>query len=706
MALIRAMNSAVSGIRAQQVRIDTIGDNLANSTTNGFKSGRVTFQTMLSQTMKFGSAPQGFLGGIDPVQIGLGVQVAETSRDFSQGELEVTGRTSDLAIDGDGFFVLKDTNGALVFSRDGSFTINPSNLLHNPSNGMIVQGINADLTTFTIASGGPLENIKIPLGELQLAVQTTSAKFGGNLNGGGQQALQGSILETAQFVDMNTLAPATSATLLTDLGRNPENPGPAFDLGLNLGDSLFVAVKKGDRTLPTARFVIGTGLVPGADGFGTTLGDFVAFLQRMIGINTGGTDKVVSAIFDDDNNPNTLGLTGISTGFTPSGSSFIGTTYTASTAAQAAADAAAINAAVAAGTSPLIRWNTGQGAGQIATIASASSLGTTVTITFTAALPATTPLPAVGDAFSVHFPPGVIVTPAGYPTGTAQGRVRIHGNVGFANRINQLDITTSTGIQVTPIFERQQAEGESIIANATFYDSIGNPHLVEMTFALETKNGTDPSTNGSGNTWRWYAESQDNQQLAGTSIVGKNRVVGTGTITFQNDGKFLVQNPLAAIALNLQNNGVSSPMTVTPDFRKMTGFADTVSQVFLTEQDGSAVGVLQDFSVAEDGKIIGIFSNGLTRNLAQIQLARFNNNNGLTQLGANNFQVDANSGIPIIGIPGKIGLGQVQSGVLEASNVDLSREFTNLIIAQRAFQANARTISVSNSLLDELVRLI
>ncbi len=134
MALIRAMNTSISGLRSQGFRIDTIGDNLANSTTTAFKTARVGFQTMLSQTLRFGTSPQGFLGGIDPQQIGLGVTVGSTTRNFNQGELENTGIASDLGIDGDGFFILKDQSGKSVFSRDGAFTINPANQLHNPSN--------------------------------------------------------------------------------------------------------------------------------------------------------------------------------------------------------------------------------------------------------------------------------------------------------------------------------------------------------------------------------------------------------------------------------------------------------------------------------------------------------------------------------------------------------------------------------------------
>jgi flagellar hook protein FlgE len=305
------------------------------------------------------------------------------------------------------------------------------------------------------------------------------------------------------------------------------------------------------------------------------------------------------------------------------------------------------------------------------------------------------PQPVVGDQFTVHEPPRAVLQ--------SSGRIRIAGNVGLASEISDLSVTTSDGVSASTWFTRKNADGESVISNATFYDSLGNPHLVELTFALETKNSTDNNTGNLGNSFRFFAESRDNRLTTGS---GTSRVVGTGSITFSTAGQFLSQSPQNAVNVNLPNSGAVTPVTVTPSFSSLTGFADTKSEVFMLSQDGFAVGVLNDFSVGADGLITGIFSNGLTRSLAQVQIARFNNPEGLNMLGSNTFAVAANSGQAVIGSPGTAGLGQVRSGVLEASNVDLAREFTNLIISQRAFQANARVIGASNDVLDELVRII
>lgn len=689
MALIRALNTAVSGIKSNQLKLDVIGNNLANATTTAFKSSRVDFQTLLAQTFKSGTQPQGLLGGTNPLQVGLGVQLAATVRDFSQGELELTGRNSDMAIEGDGFFVMRDQTGAQLFTRDGTFSLNQSNFLVDPTTGFFVQGVNADLSTFTVASSTSLTNVSIPVGEVQIAKASTTGTFRGNLNGGGQQALQGTILESSVLVDLSSgNSAAVSGTLLTNLGRRPTASATPVDLSIDTGDIIFVSVKKGGRALPQKRFIVGSAPVAGFDGFGTTLGELATFIQRSAGINTGGTQTLISAIKDDDNDPNTAGVSGSTSAVT-----------TNSAGAVTAITAAGVDlSGVAAG--DIIRFNSGQGAGQIATIAAVNN--TTKVITFSAALSTDIPQVAVGDAFSIHETPGVKIG----TSPSSSGVLRIAGNVGSINHINDLEITTSDGIQVTPFFTRQNAEGESGFANATFFDSLGNPHIVELSFVLETKGGTDTTTQSRGNTFRFFAESEDNFALSGNRIVGVDRVVGTGTLTFSTGGSFLSQNPLGTITLTLPNQGVTTPLIVTPDFSGMTGFANESSEAFLVSQDGFAKGVLTDYAIDEDGTVKGIFSNGQTRSVARIMLARFANKDGLEEIGHNLFAVSSNSGEPIIGTAGTLGIGLVRGGVIEASNVDLARQFTDMIIAQRSFQANARTITVSNTLLDDLLRLV
>ncbi|MGZ4687480.1 flagellar hook-basal body complex protein, partial [Oryzihumus sp.] len=118
-----------------------------------------------------------------------------------------------------------------------------------------------------------------------------------------------------------------------------------------------------------------------------------------------------------------------------------------------------------------------------------------------------------------------------------------------------------------------------------------------------------------------------------------------------------------------------------------------------------AVGFLRSFSIANDGLITGVFSNGKTQALGQIGLATFNNPAGLLKTGNSSYQASANSGLPQIGVAGGGGRGTLSGGTLEMSNVDLAQEFTNLVVAQRGFQANSRVVSASDEILQDLVNM-
>jgi flagellar hook protein FlgE len=194
--MLRSMFSAISGLRAHQVMMDEIGNNIANVNTVGYKSGRVNFQDILSQTFRGASAPQGGLGSINPAQVGLGVTVAGIDVMMTQGNLQSTGRLTDMAIQGDGFFVMSD-GGRSYYTRDGSFDVGLGGNLINPASGLKVQGWNAsaagaiDTTTATT-------DVLIPLGTRTTALASSTATITGNL-------------------DAAAAAGATSSTTLTSI---------------------------------------------------------------------------------------------------------------------------------------------------------------------------------------------------------------------------------------------------------------------------------------------------------------------------------------------------------------------------------------------------------------------------------------------------------------------------------------------------------
>lgn len=619
-----------TGFRRQSV----IANNLANSVTSGFKARRTDLVTLS----------------------GGGVGIGAIRSLLGQGPIEVTGIATDLAIDGPGFFRLRDGSGRPVFTRDGTFGLDAQGRLVNPANGFVVEGFNADPTTFALPVGGAAGPISVPIGRLNLAQATGTASFDGNLNGGGTRATDGSVLLSATFVDGGGGPAATAATPLTSLFRQGVS-GPDVNLGIQSGDTITVSAAKGGRALPAQSFAVSATPVPGADGFGTTLGDLASFLEGALGINTGGPDILFGATRD----------TGVAASFVTSGPDIVGVTATGKDF---------LSSGVQVG--DVAVFDTGLGAGRRATVA---SITTTVTlndtINFAAPLPGTLPPPAVGDAFSLHEPPASTVV---------AGQVRVAGNVGAVNDLTNLSLVTSGGVGLSSFSTIRSGVGEGTLTSATVFDSLGSAHAVEVSFALE-------SQGPNGNTFRFFAEAQDN---AG------GRVIGTGTVTFDTSGAFSAQNPAPAFVLNLPNQGAATPLSVTADFSGLTGFAGG-SQVFLTAQDGITLGTLQDFSVGADGVLTGSFTNGATRPLAQVTLTRFANSNGLIALGQNSFSIGPNSGPAIAGAPGTNGFGTIRSGALEGSNVELARELVGQIINKSFTTANIKMIRVQDEILGSLL---
>jgi flagellar hook protein FlgE len=276
MALSSSLFSGLTGLAAHQTRMDVIGDNISNVNTVGFKSERVLFETAFARTLSIGSSPSGQLAGVNPEQIGQGVQVASVTRNFEQGAIQTTGQKTDLAIEGQGFFVLNDESGSPVYTRDGSFTLNPQLYLAN-SAGYYVQGFMAD-ANYQVTPSGSVAPIRIPIGELTIAKATENATFTGNLNGSGEVATTGTELLSNAFVD-NTGATATAATALTNLRIAGALGTPLF----SVGDVITLNCNKGTRSIPQATFTVAAGSTFGGASSTTSLS---AWLETRLGINT------------------------------------------------------------------------------------------------------------------------------------------------------------------------------------------------------------------------------------------------------------------------------------------------------------------------------------------------------------------------------------------------------------------------------------
>ncbi len=175
--MLRSLYSGISGLRTHQTMLDVTGNNIANVNTTAFKASAVQFQDTLSQLTQGAGGATAATGGTNPAQVGLGVQVAGISTNFAQGSSQSTGKTTDLMISGDGFFVTT-LGGETLYTRAGSFNFDSRDRLVSPD-GAIVQGWGA--TNGVVADGGATGNIELPVGAIVPAAASTAATFTGNL---------------------------------------------------------------------------------------------------------------------------------------------------------------------------------------------------------------------------------------------------------------------------------------------------------------------------------------------------------------------------------------------------------------------------------------------------------------------------------------------------------------------------------------------
>jgi len=223
------------------------------------------------------------------------------------------------------------------------------------------------------------------------------------------------------------------------------------------------------------------------------------------------------------------------------------------------------------------------------------------------------------------------------------------------------------------------------------YDSLGTPLTIDLTFVLQATSASG------GTTWEFVAESNDNDATG--------RILGLGEVTFDASGRFVdATNSTFSIS---RANGAVDPLIVEMDFdsgtNAVSSLTDVNSNLAAVYQDGSAIGTLANFSIGTDGIISGSFTNGLTRTIGQIALAKFTNPAGLVDAGNNFFQVGPNSGTALVTAPLGFGTGRLVGGALELSNVDLSQEFINMILASTGYSAASRVITTTDELINQLL---
>jgi len=721
MSLASAMNTALTGLNASQTQIDVIGNNLANANTVGFKESDVYFANQFLQTQSVGSAPTSTNGGTNPQQEGLGVEVADIMPNFSQGTVSAANSPTDLAIQGDGFFIVQGENNQQNYTRNGTFTTNAQNQLVTAT-GNRVMGYGVD-SNFNIDTN-QLQPITIPLGNKWVAKATTEATLQGSLPANGQIATAASILQTSPLTDASIAQPGNSLTAAPATNQGTNLTSGTYNYYVTFYDS---ATQTESRPqLVAANVSLTTDGAVTLSNFPPTSGTWTS--ERIYRNTSEAGDTNYYEIADipittatgpgytfTDNYSDASILAGGLAAYegsipVPSGTNvlnFNGPPVTGNTLVSNLMQYDSTTGQY----NPLFPLPTPNSTG---TISFTGTKGGNTLTTQTLTVDGSTTLNdlltfmrgSLGIQTAVDNNPSTEPETKPGASVTANGEIQIVGNDGTPNALNfglsaiqwtAASSTSSTPTTTTvnlPFTSTQSANGTGATASMVAYDSLGTPLTVNITTVLVSQ--TSDST-----TYRWYADCGQNN--AGPP---ENIAVGTGTVSFDSDGNLEASSEGTPQTVTIHEaNYPSNSLQFNLDFSQVSGLAAGSASLSVASQDGSAAGVLNSFNISNTGLISGVFSNGISQNLGQIQLARFSNPAGLEQMGQNMYTTGVNSGLPIISDPGDQGNGTIVGGSLELSNTDIGASLINLITTSTMYQANTRVISTSTQLFDDLLQL-
>lgn len=719
--MLRSLYCGISGLRNHQVRMDVTANNIANVNTVGFKAGRVTFEESMAQLLKGSSRPPGNAGGTNPMQVGLGMSVGSIDTILSQGNLMSTGQISDLAIEGRAYFAYSDGDG-IYYGRNGALQFDSTGRLVSPTNGFVLQGMMAD-SAGTYPAGTAIGSIRIPFGEKAPANATTEVGYSSNLDSDSEGL--GTVLHTNRF-----LAVGEGTDLLTALFDENGN-----DLGIRAGDTLTFSCIDGANpgTTITGTFTVTatsdvTALATALENFlranitngaqtdvdiNTTTGSMYVDLSSSAGavINnlTIRSDRPTSAAFVS--NLFSWGPTIDSTTGTGGLNDSIGQVRSIAQSTDLLANLYDASGNVLGleddnGLSDVITINGAVGGNTITpynlTYVSSGPTATTMGDLLTA-IQAAFNLPDTDGTYANN--PSVEINPVtSGDTRIPVGAIVIRGQPGLSFALSNFsasatnadnDNTAPTRFVANMIgTEIQSARDIGIHSTSiTVYDESGDAHIMTTTF---THSGV-PSE------WLWEITLSGDEQILGGNtgrlFFGQDGTVSA--ITFDDGSttfRFDPVNGSNVVSISLDVGGPGDLSGIT-QFR-----ADTTTAA--REQDGYPMGKLSEISIDEFGEISGLFTNGVNKSLARIYVAEFNNPAGLLKKGDSMYAISNNSGEAVMLRPGIGSSSKIKPGSLEMSNVELANEFTDLITTQRGYQSNARVITTSDEMLQELVQLV
>ena len=635
-----AFNTGLSGLRAASVDLDVTGNNIANASTVGFKSSKVQFGDLYAS---------GFLSaGTNP--IGDGVRVQDVKQSFGQGNISFTDNGLDMAISGDGFFILNN-GGEIRYSRAGQFGIDKEGYVVNNQN-MRVQGYTAD-------DDGNLSGIR---GDLQIETDNLAPRRTTNLQTDLNLDSRETVLER-RIRDFDPIA-------LADL------QGSGFTFGYSDGTSDYT-VPQIDATASASDAAIAINAAPGVTATART----AASLTGLTDSDVSGATNFRLEIRIDGSAPIPLNLENVS--------SLEDVAEAINDTSDNAISASVVDDDEDPSTPDVLRI--------------IHSGGQPLEV-------------AYGDA----------------PTGTPlTNNQQYDGEVFVTTDRNVEQVTTDSGsnafevafnatpFTVTNEFNPIDQRTYNHATSTTIFDSLGNSHELTQFYVKEPSPG-----NGVGQSqWSIYL------QIDGELVGGTDQTPYTAL--FDQDGQLESINgdPNGELIItdwvpedpSGDPNGADGPPAnpgdvVSPIPEPATSSAFVVNLANTTQygaafgvndqqQNGYTTGRLSGLDVSDQGVIFARYTNGQSKSLGQVALAAFNNTDGLSPVGDTTWVETFESGQPVIGAPDTGTLGSIKASSVEDSNVDLSAELVNLIIAQRNYQANAKTIETSDAVTQTIINL-
>ncbi|MDD5456598.1 MAG: flagellar hook-basal body complex protein [Candidatus Margulisbacteria bacterium] len=751
--MLRSMFSGLSGLRNHQIGLDVIGNNISNVNTVGYKSSRIQFNDLLSQTIRGASTPiDSGRGGTNPIQVGLGVGTSAIDVSHSQGNLQSTGTMSDLAIQGNGFFILSDGSNT-TFTRAGSFSFDANGTMVH-ANGMKVMGWQAT-STGEIDRNSSISGITIPVGQTINANASTKIQYAHNLD------------STSDMLGTPKLAAGNSANVervygkysgsTTAMDETNTTPFPITDVVGTHYVSVQAETHLGERNslngtetlsalgvtdLSTFKVVV-NGVAHGitlSNGVNSSVNELISAINSQVtGVTAELSNNAVkisqnvaglsSNVYVEDDDLTTNGIAANVFG-----------TGNGKWAAHAKTVGAKTGLALTDTLTGLDNTNdlvvTVNGANQTFDLSAAGVTGaTTVTGLITAFN--TWSQAQYGTGANAVFmglnKSGKLYI--GDNSHDTAGYVKIADNDNPASHDGIADLffsnvgnwstdkselgKTSTAASVTHYFQEEDGGGTHKVdlsfsngdATITGLDGI---NIIAQTdgfktgsFVVNTVQATDHTVSTSvydslgnehtvtltlnrtaNNTWTWTASGVD--------------TTGSGTLTFDSNGT--IQSGANSGTISVGAQGGASSLSITPDFTEVTQYADPSTMVHI-KQDGYPNGALSTYSIDSNGEILGIYTNGLNQKLGQLAVAAFNNPGGLLKVSDSMFISSNNSGAAQVGAANTGGRGSLSAGTLEMSNVDVAQEFANMIIYERGFQANSKVITTGDDMLQTLVNM-